>query len=292
MSDPVEVEAALLRGDVDWWQTPALDRLATLRASPKLSVARHDPVGAVAIVALNHLQSPFDSQAVRQAVLPALDQQKFVAAAAGVAPELARTGVGIFTPGQPCASTAGLEALNGPRDLQRARRLLAASGYRQEPAVLLAPIDNPHLRALTLATADLFTSVGLNVRVQTMDWATLVQRRASRDPVGQGGWSAFCTTYEGLSIASPASHLPLRGTGTAGWFGWPTSPRIEALRDAWFDAPDLAAQHRICDDIQRVAFTEVPYLPLGQWFGVTALRASVTDVIAAPFPIFWNARRA
>jgi hypothetical protein len=41
-----------------------------------------------------------------------------------------------------------------------------------------------------------------------------------------------------------------------------------------------------------VAFTEIPYLPLGQWFGVTALRASVTDVIAAPFPIFWNARRA
>lgn len=292
MSDALEAEAALLRGDVDWWQTPPLDRLAALRANPKLSVARHDPVGVVALVALNHLQPPFDNAAVRQALLPALDQRRFVAAAMAAAPELARTGVGFFTPGQPCASTAGLEVLTEPRDLARARRMLAASGYAAEPVVLLSPTDNPHLHALTEAAAELFTAVGLAVSVQPMEWATLVQRRASREPAGQGGWSAFCTTYEGLSVASPAGHLPLRGTGAAGWFGWPSSPRIEAARDAWFDAPDLAGQRRACDDIQRAALGEVPYLPVGQWYGATALRASVTDVIAAPFPIFWNARRA
>jgi hypothetical protein len=41
-----------------------------------------------------------------------------------------------------------------------------------------------------------------------------------------------------------------------------------------------------------VAFGGVPSLLVGGWFGATALRASVTNVIAAPFPVFWNAGRA
>jgi peptide/nickel transport system substrate-binding protein len=297
MPDPVEAETALLRGEIDWWQTPVLDRLAFLRASPGVTVARHDPVGVVAMVALNHLHPPFDNKAIRQAVLAAVDQKRFVAAAMASAPELGRTGVGIFTAGQPCASAVGMDVLNGPRDPARARRLLAGSGYRHEPVVLLSPTDNPLLRALSQIAAELFTGIGLNVSVQPMEWAALMARRASHAPTGQNeagqaGWSAFCTTYEGLSVASPAGHLPLRGTGTAGWFGWPSSPRIEVLRDAWFDAADLPAEQRVCDDIQRVAFDEVPYLPVGQWYGATALRSTITDVVAAPFPIFWNAHRS
>jgi len=119
-----------------------------------------------------------------------------------------------------------------------------------------------------------------------------VQRRASREPVEKGGWSSFCTTYEGLSVASPASHFPIRGNGFDGWFGWPTSPRIEALRDAWFDAPDLAAQRAICEQIQLLVWEEVPFIPVGQWFIPTAMRTNLVDVVKAPFPIFWGARKA
>ena len=50
------------------------------------------------------------------------------------------------------------------------------------------------------------------------------------------------------------------------WFGWPTAPKIEALRDAWFDAPDLAAQKTICAEIQKQVLIDVPYVPLGQYF--------------------------
>ena len=81
----------------------------------------------------------------------------------------------------------------------------------------------------------------MNVDYQAMDWATLVQRRAKTDPVGQGGWSLFHTSWNGLDMLTPAGHVFLRGNGRAAAPGWPSSPRIEELRDAWFKAPDQAA---------------------------------------------------
>ena len=38
---------------------------------------------------------------------------------------------------------------------------------------------------------------------------------------------------------------------------------IEALRAAWLDAPDVAARRAICEDLQRQAWIDVPYIPLG-----------------------------
>jgi hypothetical protein len=46
-----------------------------------------------------------------------------------------------------------------------------------------------------------------------------------------------------------------------GWFGWPTSPHLQALRTAWLDAPDFQAQRTVAADIQRTVFDEVPYIP-------------------------------
>ena len=90
----------------------------------------------------------------------------------------------------------------------------------------------------------------MDVDYQAVDWGTVVRRRASKNPPAQGGWSAFCTFFSGSDFFTPATYLPLRGNGDRAWFGWPTSPRIEALRDQWFDAPDPAAQTRIAAEPQ------------------------------------------
>jgi len=47
-----------------------------------------------------------------------------------------RTGVGVFTPGAPAASDAGMALLNGPRDWDGARRLIAQH-YKNEPVVMI-----------------------------------------------------------------------------------------------------------------------------------------------------------
>jgi peptide/nickel transport system substrate-binding protein len=117
-----------------------------------------------------------------------------------------------------------------------------------------------------------------------------VQRRAKTGPVEQGGWSIFHTGWSGLDMINPAGHVFLRGNGRAAAVGWPTSPKIEALRDAWFTAPDLAAQKALADQLQLQAFADVPYIPLGQYFIPTAYQANLTGMLQGG-PVFWNIRR-
>jgi peptide/nickel transport system substrate-binding protein len=130
--------------------------------------------------------------------------------------------------------------------------------------VVLGAVDYPVQNALSTLGADLLRRVGMNVELLAVDWGTTVQRRASKQPPDRGGWNVFFTNLTGPDNFDPASHLGLRGTGKDAWFGWPTMPRMEALRAAWFDAPDLASQRRICADIERQFWIDVPYSRFGE----------------------------
>ena len=83
----------------------------------------------------------------------------------------------------------------------------------------------------------------------------------------------------------------IRGAGKQGWFGWPDSPTLRGLRDAWLDAPDLESQKKIAQDIQRAVFEEVPYIPTGQWFTPSAWRNTISGIVSGSSPMFWNVKR-
>lgn len=114
-----------------------------------------------------------------------------------------------------------------------------------------------------------------------------------KPPPAEGGWNAFITGFSGLDLPSPAGDLPLRanGTGPGGWFGGADDPKPEALRDAWFDAPDAAAQKRTSVQIQQEAFSFVPHYPLGFAYAPAAFRKTIIDMLNG-FVIFRNVRRA
>jgi peptide/nickel transport system substrate-binding protein len=183
-----------------------------------------------------------------------------------------------------------MEALTSPRDFERVRRALGEAGYSGEKVVILTPTDIAASLAVAEIMADMLRKLGMNVEAQTMEWASVVQRRVKTDPVSQGGWNIFHTNWAALDMANPAGHVFLRGNGRAAAPGWPDSPRIESLRNDWFGAPDLAAQQAIARALQRQAFQDVPYIPLGQYFVATAYRANLTGIIHGN-PVFWNVRR-
>jgi peptide/nickel transport system substrate-binding protein len=285
------VAAALQAGELDWWLTPDADLLPPLRNSPRLKVRNIIPTGLVATMRFNWLTRPFDSVAIRRAIIGAVSQADYMQGMVGTDSSLWHDATGYFCPGTAMASNAGMAALTGPRDLDKVRKALADAGYQGEKVVLLAPTDIASAKALADISADLLKRLGMNVDYQAMDWATLVQRRAKQDPVDQGGWSLFHTSWNGLDMLTPAGHVFLRGNGRNAAPGWPDSPSIEQLRDAWFKAPDLAAQKKICEQIQLQAFVDVPYIPLGQYFTPTAYQASLEGILQGT-PVFWNVRRA
>jgi peptide/nickel transport system substrate-binding protein len=289
--DAATAAAALQSGEVDWVEQPLIDLVPMLQRNRDVVVRKFDPFGVVGVVVFNHLHPPFDNPKLRQALLPALDQSAYMAAVMGDQPDFFRTGAGVFPPGTPLATTVGLDALTKPRDIPLARKLVAESGYKGEKVVLLCPTDYPTLGAVANMTHDLYQKVGLNVDFVTTDWGTLIARRASKESVEKGGWSTFCTSALAYQIANPISNNMIRGLGAAGWFGWPDSPKLRGLRDAWLDAPDLPAQQAIAVDIQRTVFEEVPYIPTGQWFTPSAWRSNITGIVSGSSPVFWNLRK-
>lgn len=290
VTDPSTAAVALQNAEVDWLQQPQADLLPMLRADRRVRVLRNDKVGVMGMLALNHLYPPFDNPKIRQALLSAIDQKEFMESAVGADPTLSLTPVGYFTPGMPMANDAGLSALTAPRHIQTAKRRIAEAGYAGERVLVMGAADNPATQSMAQLAADRFRQLGMNVDYVSMDMGTLVQRRARTDPPAQGGWNAFVTTYEGLTMADPATNVGLRGNGKGAWFGWPTSPDLESLRERWLDTANPAEQKSIARDIQTTAFRDVPFIPLGQIFNPTAARAELEGIIPSPFPIFWNVR--
>ncbi|MBS7707635.1 ABC transporter substrate-binding protein [Chelatococcus asaccharovorans] len=288
--DPSTAFSALKSGEIDWWWTPDADLLPALRGDKSVNVRVADPTGQIGTLRFNHLIAPFNNAALRRAVLGAIDQRDFMTAIVGDDKTLWHDGVGYFCPGTPYASDAGMAALTGPRDLEKSKAAVKAAGYNGEKVVVLAPADIPNLKALADMTADMLTKIGFNVDYQAMGWGALVQRRFKEDPVEQGGWNIFSTFWSGMDQSTPAGHAFIRGNGKPTGPGWPTAPKIEALRDAWLAASDEATRKKIAADMQLQAFEDVPYAPLGQYFFATAHRADLTGMLNG-LPAFWNVKR-
>ncbi len=288
--DPSTASAAMMAGEADWWGAPP-DLLAQLKRSPRLRLETVDPLGGIAILRFNHLQPPFDNPAIRRALLGAVSQADFMVAIAGEDHSLWRDGVGAFTPGSPMASDVGLEVMTGPRDFEKVRADLAAAGYKGEKVVLMNPADMNELSTVTVVAADVLKRCGMNVDLQTMDWGTLIQRRAKTGPAAEGGWNLVHTNLNGSGTMDPAGHIGLRANGLKAWAGWPTSPELERLRDAWFDTADIARQRAICIDIQKQFWVDVPYIPLGQRFFPYAINNRVRDVPRGG-AFFWGVKLA
>ncbi len=288
--DAATATAAMTAGEMDWWQSPTPDVLGPLRSSGRLTLETQDSAGGIAILRFNALFPPFDNPAIRRAVLGAINQDEFMEAAVGEDRSLWKDGVGVFSPGTPLASDAGIQVLSGKRDLARVKAALQEAGYRGERVVLLNASDYPQTSALALVAADLFGRLGMNVDLQTSDWGTVVQRRASRQPPDKGGWNVFFTYLNGTNNLDPASQLGIRGNGDQAWFGWPRAPKLEALRAAWFAAPDMAAQRAVCERIQEQFWQDVPYVPLGVFYQPTAYDKGLKGVRSG-FPQFYDVMR-
>jgi peptide/nickel transport system substrate-binding protein len=281
--------AAMERGEMDWWENPPADLLPLLRKA-RIQTAITDHTGNPYILRPNHLHPPFDKPEVRRALMGAIDQTEFMMAMMGEDLSLWSAQMGYFPPASPMTNDAGMSALTGPRDPAGVKKALEKAGYQGETVVLMGATDQPTNYPLALVAADMLKRVGVSVDYQATDWGTVVQRRALTKAPAEGGWNLFCTGFSGLDWFTPASHLPLRGNGKNAWFGWPTLPKLEELRDAWFNAPDLATQKKIAMEIQRQAFEDVPFYPLGMARATTAFRQDITGVPEG-FVIFWNVRR-
>jgi peptide/nickel transport system substrate-binding protein len=292
LPDAATAAAALQSGEIDWWETPAPDLVPLLRKAPNVAVDIADPLGNIGSFRLNHLHPPFNDVRARRAVQIALSQADYMQAVVGDDPDLWKKVPGFFTPDTPLYTEAGGEPLKGKRDYDAARKLLAEAGYNNEPIIVLVATDVAITKAQGDVTADLLKRIGMNVRYEALDWGTVGQRRAKKDPPGQGGWHVFHTWHAGADCVNPAPYIALDASGDTAWFGWPKSDLVQERIAAWYAAPDLQAEKQSIAALNQAAMDHVVYIPTGFFKGYQAWRKTLAGVVKAPFPVFWDVTKA
>jgi peptide/nickel transport system substrate-binding protein len=288
LPDPWDAATALAAGEVDWWEDPPLDFIPKIEQNPDLETFVVDPLGMQGWLRPNFLHPPFNNKKARQALLHMMDQVTYLSLAIGQS-KYYQACYSVFACGGPYETRIG-SAPMVEHDLATARQLVKESGYDGQPIVVLHVNDRPIMGAAAIVTRQRLESIGFNVILKPMDWSTNLVARASKEPPDKGGWNLLFTWWEGSDVVNPAVHFGVSGAGPRAWFGWPDIPQLEKLVGEWVHATDEPKRQRLADEVQRVALSEVTYVPWGQWVQPTAFRKNVQGVLKFGAPIFWNVR--
>ena len=288
--DPNTALNALVSGEVDYYEQIPADLLPIVSRAPGVKVANFNPLGNLGMGRFNALQGPTANPAIRRAIAKAINQSELLKVAIGN-PEFYKTCTSVYPCGTTLENTAGSE-LMAKSSLDEARAMLRAAGYNGEKIVLLATTDIPVQSAMAQYTADVLKRIGMNVDAQAMDWATVLQRRTSKNPIDQGGWSMFFTWWEGADLLDPVIQFALSGLGEQGaWVGWSKDDDLEKLRTAYAESASVAEQKTIAAQVQARAFEQSFSIYTGMFYVPTGFRENISGILNAP-PFFWNIKKA
>jgi peptide/nickel transport system substrate-binding protein len=238
-------------------------------------------------MSLNHSFPPFNDIRARRAILMAISQQEYMQAFTGDNPSLWKPLPGYISHGSPYYNEDGGDILQGARQFDAAKRLLAQSGYAGEPIVCLAAQEIPTHKAFGDVTVDLLKRLGMNVDFAAVDWGTVVARRAQKKPPSQGGWHIFHTTTNGVDCVAPITPF-VHADGNSFANGWANSAEVEGEIAAWFDATSFDAEQAATRRFNRAALEQVVFAPLGWYLRHYAYRRNLVGVAKAPLPLFWG----
>ncbi len=106
---------------------------------------------------------------------------------------------------RPYETTAGF-ADKYESDFAKAKQLLAEGGYDNTPVVLLHSTDLYVLTNMAPIAKSLMEKAGMKVDMQSMDWQTLVSRRAKKETPDKGGWNVLITSTSGADSLDPLTY--------------------------------------------------------------------------------------
>lgn len=287
--DPNTQLNALATGEVDYWEQVPADLAPIVASMPGVKVENLNPLGNAGMARFNSLQGPSANPGVRRAIAHALNQQDLLLAAVG-SMDYGQVCYSVYPCGTTFASEAGADFLANP-NIEEAKKMLAEAGYNGERFVVLATTDIPVQTNYIQVIVDTMRRMGINVDAQAMDWATVLQRRASKNPIDDGGWNMFVTWWEGADLLDPVMQFALSAAGDGAWIGWSKDDEIEALRTRFAESGSAEEQMTLARQIQERFFQQNFHVMLGQFFVPTGYRDNVSGILQAP-PFFWNVKKA
>lgn len=274
---------ALMRGEIDYMQYLPFDMLPLLQRARGVNLLGlggiHQFQGNFR---LNHQFPPFDDPAVRR-VLWKLADQSSILTAIGI-PEQFRAPQcpSFWMCDAPLSTTAGSQAAR--LDIEAAKAELKATNYRGQPVILLEVAGSISQTAANVLAQNM-KNAGFVVDEQTMDWGTVLARRAKKD-----GWSMFSVYSNGTDMISPLSHFYIAST-CADYPGWSCDQRMPALLETFAKADSEEDRKRVAAEIQTLAYELTPSVMWGQFTIPAGYRSHLNNLIRSSYPMFWEVDR-
>ncbi|MGE0421891.1 MAG: ABC transporter substrate-binding protein [Reyranellaceae bacterium] len=292
IADSQTAMSALINGEIDFYENPGIDFLPILSKAKGVKLMKTGTLDSThGMIRLNHLHPPFNNVKARQAMYHLINQEDFLRAIVGD-PEYYRVCHGLITCGSPLANDGG-SAMLKDYNPKKALQLLKEAGYKGEPITILAATDHNTITPATQVLIQAMREAGINLDVQSMDWGSVVSRRAKKEPPAQGGWNIFVTTTGGVGSSNPVLHTWLGAACDKGLFGWPCDAKIEEMRNAFAFAQTLEEKKKIARELQTRAIEQVLYIPFGQWSTPLAYRADRIEGIVpnTGLAVLWGIRK-
>jgi peptide/nickel transport system substrate-binding protein len=286
ISDQQQAVNALQKGEIDFIEQPSIDLLGTLKKDTNITLVESPQLKFQYVFRPNWLQKPFDNPKIRQALWYAFNQEDFLMSTIGD-PAYMKECKALFICGSTFGSAKDTDGVL-TSNVKKAQELLKEGGYDGTPVVLMHSTDLKALANLAPVAKSLMEKAGFKVDMQSMDWQTLVARRAKKDPANAGGWSAFLTAWGIGDVMNPISAGYLNSACDKAMFGWPCDETMEKLRDQFAREADPAKQKVLAEAVQARNMEMTQEIPVGEYLQPVAMRKTVKGFLEAPAPVFWN----
>lgn len=230
----------------------------------------------------NVSRPPTDNLYFRQAVQAVLNMDDIMDAATDGNYKL---NVGFQYPGRAGYTDVGKETYN-QHDTAKAKALLAKSGYKNEPVIILTNKDYTSMYNAAVVQAEQMKSIGINAQIQVVDWPTSMGMYLKPDT----NWNYFHTgwgTQPALGALSTmaffappnASYRPAAGKD---------DPNVVKLWTDMNTMPDADQRQDAFVKLQALVLDQAYAVPLGSLTKVQAVRSNVQGFVPFRIPRFSN----
>ncbi len=230
----------------------------------------------------NVQKPPTDNLQFRQAVQAALDMDEIMDAATDGNYKL---NVGFQYPGRPGYTDAGKATYN-QHDTAKAKALLAQSGYKGEPVVILTNKDYTSMYNAAVVQAEQMKAVGINAQLQVVDWPTSIQMYLR----GDTGWNYAHTGWGTQPALGALSVMAFFAPPNAAYrpAAGKDDPDVVALWNGMNNLPDAAARQEAFVKLQAMVLDRALAVPFGSLTKVQAVRTTVKGFVPFRIPRFSN----
>lgn len=275
---------ALMAGEIDYMQYLPFDWIAKLEKQRNVKVMALKGLDMFqGNFRLNHASGPFADPAIRQVLLKLVDQGE-VLDAIGIDKRFRLESCpSYFMCDGPISTDAGSQSARFSPD--EAKAALARTGYKGEPVVMLE-VAGSISQTAGHVLAEHMKKAGFTVDEQTMDWGTVLARRAKAD-----GWSLFPVYSNGIDMISPLTHFYIANNCST-YPGRSCSETTTGLLAAFARAADPEERRRIAAAIQEDAYRTVPNVMWGQFSRPAGYSTRLKNLPQSSFPMFWDVELA